>query len=110
MDEPRPPLRLFTIFAGLALLAAIVLPNFIREPNTSPKNTCINNLRLIDSAIQQWALENNKTNSDVPTWEVLRKYLNRGGTQIPKCPLGGTYTLGTVMDEPKCSYPGNVLP
>jgi hypothetical protein len=55
-------------------------------------------------------LENHKTNSDVPKWADIQQYLGRGGTEIPKCPLGGTYTLRTVGDKPTCSYPGHVLP
>jgi hypothetical protein len=110
MEEPRPILKVAIAFAWLAVLAAIAIPNFIREPNTSPKNECINNLRQIDGAIQQWALENNKTNSDIPTWTDLKGYLGRGETEIPKCPLGGTYTLGPVGDKPRCSVAGHGLP
>jgi hypothetical protein len=83
---------------------------FIGDPGISRNNACINNLRLIDFAIQQWALDNNKTNTDSPTWEDLKKYLARGGSDIPKCPWGGTYTIGHVSDKPKCSYPGHELP
>jgi len=109
MGKFRPLLTLFIIIASLGLIATIAIPNFSGRRETAPKNTCINNLRLIDAAIQQWALENNKTNSDSPTWEDIKKYLARGGSEIPKCPLGGTYKMGTVLDRPTCSYPGHVL-
>jgi hypothetical protein len=84
-------------------------------PNLSPARenrnlpACINNLRLIESAKEQWALENNKTNSDVPTWPDLNIYFGGGGAVILKCPRGGTYTLGTISNKPTCSYPGHVL-
>lgn len=94
----------------LGLLAvAIVLPNLFPAHEGSPPS-CINNLRLIESAKNQWALENNKTNSDVPTWADIQLYFGRGGSYLPKCPLGGTYVLGTLSNKPVCSYPAHVLP
>jgi competence protein ComGC len=109
MDESRPLLTLAIVVSCLALLVAIVVPNFVHDPETSPKNTCINNLRLIDAAEQQWALENNKTNSDIPTWTDLSGYIGRSGPVILKCPLGGTYTLVPVSNKPTCSVRGHVL-
>ena len=71
-------------------------------------NTCINNLRQIDAAKQQWALENNKTASAVPTAQDLLPYLVDG--LFPVCPSGGTYTINAVGITPTCSVPGHVLP
>src|SRR5712664_613195 len=46
------------IVVGLiGLLASIALPNFIKSRTTTQTDVCINNLRIIDYAIQQWALE-----------------------------------------------------
>jgi hypothetical protein len=68
---------------------------------------CINNLRQIDGAKQQWALENNKTSNDVPTMDDLRIYMGRGPQGvIPRCPGGGTYLLGRVGEDPRCSIGG----
>jgi len=75
------------------------------------QNACINNLRLFDSAKQQWALENRKQTTDTPTLDNLRPYLGRGPNgEMPTCPSGGSYTVGTVGEPPKCSIPGHVLP
>jgi hypothetical protein len=68
---------------------------------------CINNLRQIDGAKQQWALENRKTITDVPTEKDVAPYLKNA---IPKCPGGGTYTLGAAGAAPTCSIPGHALP
>jgi DNA repair exonuclease SbcCD ATPase subunit len=74
-------------------------------------NACINNLRLIDSAKQQWALENKKQAADTPTWEDLRPYIGRGPNgDLPTCPDGGVYTIGTVGEKPTCGTAGHVLP
>jgi len=74
-------------------------------------NACINNLRLIDAAKQQWALENRKQNTDTPTMDDLRPYLGHGPNgDLPVCPDGGVYTVGTVSEKPTCSISGHVLP
>ena len=71
-------------------------------------NTCINNLRQIDAAKQEWALENNKTADDTPTALELLPYLR--DSIFPMCPSGGTYTINAVGVPPTCSIPGHVLP
>ena len=75
------------------------------------RNACINNLRQLDAAKNQWALENNKTITAVPTAADIAPYikLNANGN-IPGCPAGGTYTIGAVGVSPACSLPGHVLP
>jgi hypothetical protein len=69
-------------------------------------NACINSLRQIDGAKQQWALENRQRADAVPTWEDLIPYLGRGMTVPMVCPSGGTYSLGAVNVPPTCSLPG----
>jgi competence protein ComGC len=101
----------FTIFeivillCILAIVFAIAVPNFVKEPNTSPANACINNLRQIDGAKQEWALEHHATNGDIVTMNQLTNYLLRG--VMPKCPSGGTYTIGKIGQFPICSIGTN---
>ena len=72
---------------------------------------CINNLRLIDAAKQQWALEFKKQTTDTPTMDDLKPYLGRGPNgEFPTCPDGGTYTIATVGEKPTCTNPAHVLP
>jgi chromosome segregation ATPase len=71
-------------------------------------NACINNLRQIDAAKQQWALENDKTADAVPSAQDLLPYLSN--LVFPVCPSGGTYTINAVGVPPTCSVPGHVLP
>jgi hypothetical protein len=95
--------------AGVVLIAAIPLFfNFIRARSTSAMNACVNNLRQIDSAKYQWALQYNKTTNDTPTWNDLLPFVSRNGTtnDIPICPAGGTYTIGRVGVPPTCSIGG----
>jgi hypothetical protein len=72
------------------------------------RNACINNLRQLDAAKQQWALEKNKPTEAVPTAADLLSYLPGG--IFPICPDGGTYTLNAVGELPACSINGHDLP
>lgn len=96
--------------AFIALCAAFVIPNLVRALTTPASNACVNNLRQIDGAKQQWMLEERKTTNDTPSWEDIRPYLGRGNEGfLPKCPHGGTYTIGKVGEDPKCTYPGDTM-
>ncbi len=90
-----------------ALLSAIAIPNFIKGRATAQKDACISNLRQIDGAKQQWALENKKTDTDTPTREDLKPFLR--DKQFPICPAGGTYTFNRVSAPPQCSHAGHKL-
>lgn len=88
-----------------AMLSAIAIPNFVKARSTSQQNACINNLRQLDAAKNQWALENAKPATAVPTKQDLLPFLR----QWPVCPAGGTYTLGPVSEAPTCSVAGHAL-
>jgi len=75
---------------------------------TAQQNACLNNLRLIDAAKQEWALEFNRPANAVPTVQNLLPYFADG--VIPTCPSGGVYTLNAAGGPPTCSVPGHVLP
>lgn len=73
-------------------------------------STCIANLKQLDEAKEQWALEFKKTTNDVPIWTDLigaDKYIKN----TPTCPDGGTYQLNKIGEPPTCSKGGtHVLP
>lgn len=69
---------------------------------------CVSNLRKIDGAKQQWALENRKTAQDQPTAQDLAPYFRNNAAPI--CPAGGAYTLNRVAEAPVCSIAGHALP
>jgi hypothetical protein len=69
---------------------------------------CINNLRMIDGAKQQWALEHQKSPNALVTEADLRPYLQSNA--VPVCPGGGVYTLNPVNMRPICNIPGHALP
>lgn len=114
MKQRRPIIAILIICFSVGVLVAFVLPNIVTEPETAPKNTCINNLRLIDAAKQMWASEHQKSGCDMPTWAVLNPQFNAGpkfeADPTLSCPKGGVYTIGAVSNKPTCSVPGHALP
>jgi dsDNA-specific endonuclease/ATPase MutS2 len=71
------------------------------------QNACINNLRQLDAAKQQWALEHNKTAETIPSAHDLAPYLKDG--VLPICPSGGAYALNAVNQVPTCSIQGHAI-
>src|SRR5258708_15046336 len=74
--------------ASLVVAVLTLLPTFIRANTRSASNDCVNNLRQLDGAKQQWALNDHKGTNDFPTLEDLRPYLQRPLV----CPQRGAYT------------------
>ena len=95
--------EIMIVVAIIGLLAAIAVPNYIRARTPSQKNVCINNLRQIDAAIQQWAVENKKGPSATVTETDVTPYIKYTAV----CPAGGTafgdsYQLTDVANRPSC--------
>lgn len=106
------------VVAIIGLLAGIAVPNYINARQTSQSNACINNLRQIDAAIQEYALENNVPASSGVTSDNIAPYLPRGlnlggAADIESrvyCPADGAKTfsssyaggLTTVDTKPTC--------
>jgi prepilin-type N-terminal cleavage/methylation domain-containing protein len=91
------------VVAIVSLLGAIAVPAYLHYITESRKTTCINNLRLIDHAIQQWALEQKKGPTATVEYDDIRSYLK--GPVI--CPAGGTrfddsYVISTVASDAVC--------
>ena len=107
--------EIMIVVAIIGLLAAIAIPNFVRARATSQANACINNMRQIDAACNEWALEQGKKTGDGPATLTsdLTPYikLNSNGV-IPECPAGGTYTVGVVGAVPQvtCNLGNSVNP
>ena len=103
-------IELLIVVAIILIIAAIAIPNFVKARETAQRNACINNLRQLDAAENQWALENNKKTGDACAEADLKPFIRLVGGQLPKCPAGGTYTIGPVGETPRCSIPNHVLP
>src|SRR4051812_331940 len=110
--------EIMIVVAIIGLLAAIAIPNFVRARTTSQQNACINNLRQVDGAKQQWALETKANATALPVLTDIQPYLGRGnaGTE-PLCPADSaktfatSYTMNNVSVAPTCLVNTNhVLP
>lgn len=105
----------------IGILVSIAVPNFVKARESARSRSCIQNLRQIDSAINQWAMTNNipATHSGAVIISDLcrddtgwgQRYLK----SMPICPAGGTYANPLLSQTPTCSIgtsasPAHVLP
>ena len=91
------------VVAIIALLASIAVPGFLRARKRSQASRIINDLRLIDSAVDQYAIENNKsTGSTVNTADWII-YMKKGSNLYNTAAdlFGNTYGPQTVDSLPK---------
>jgi prepilin-type N-terminal cleavage/methylation domain-containing protein len=97
--------EIMIVVAIIGLLAAIAIPNFVKARATSQQNACINNLRQIDGAISEWALETGQSGSaSVANTSIVSAYIKlNSASSVPVCPAGGTYTTGSVSSSPAVS-------
>ena len=91
----------------IGILLAIAVPNFIKARETSRAKACVANLKQIESAKEQWAMDNNKQNGATPGWTDLVSGANGYLKAQPSCPSGGTYTVGDMNTRPVCTIGNN---
>jgi prepilin-type N-terminal cleavage/methylation domain-containing protein len=98
--------EIMIVVAIIALLAAIAVPNFLRARKRSQATRCLEDLRIIDSACDQYAIETNKSTGATVQWADIQNYLkkgsvlyNSGGNDL----LGNAYTGFSVDNLPKLS-------
>jgi prepilin-type N-terminal cleavage/methylation domain-containing protein len=95
--------EIMIVVAIIALLAAIAVPGFLRARKRSQASRIINDLRLIDSAVDQYAIETNKASGSGVAVTDWTNYLKKGtnlyvtGNDI----LGNAYGQQTVDTLPK---------
>ena len=94
--------EIMIVVAIIGVLAAIGIPSFVKARSRSQATACINNLRQIEAAVQQFAIEKGKRVGDVVSLNDCTDYikLNSEGS-IPPCPAGGEYSLQTVGTIPQ---------
>jgi len=96
-------MEIMIVVAIIGLLAAIAIPNFIKARATAQANACISDLRQIDAAINEWALETGKsTGASIPSINTVSAYIRlNSASSIPSCPAGGTYSVTSVGSIPQ---------
>jgi prepilin-type N-terminal cleavage/methylation domain-containing protein len=95
--------EIMIVVAIIALLASIAVPNFLRARKRSQATRILEDLRLLDSASDQYAIETNKISGMHPGFGDLRNYIKTGtvlyttGADI----FGDTYGPFTVDSLPQ---------
>jgi prepilin-type N-terminal cleavage/methylation domain-containing protein len=106
--------EIMIVVAIIGLLAAIAIPSFLHARTKSQATACINNLRQIECAVQQVAIEKGKHVGDNLNYpDDITPYIKlNSDNQIPGCPAGGIYNLQSVGTIPQaiCSLGNNVNP
>jgi prepilin-type N-terminal cleavage/methylation domain-containing protein len=95
--------EIMIVVAIIALLAAIAVPGFLRARKRSQASRVINDLRLIDSAVDQYAIETSKKSGDPVDVTDWTNYLKKGTNLFVsgKDILGSDYGPQTVDSLPK---------
>lgn len=94
------------VVAIIGLLAAIAIPNFVKARETAQLNSIINNLRIIESAKDQWALEAKKGTGETPVNTEIQPYLKNNA--MPTAVVGETYNINPVGTAATASLPATV--
>ena len=104
--------EIMIVVAIIGLLAAIAIPNFVTARQNAQAKGCINNLRQIDAAANQFALEQGRKTGDTITFpDDLTPYIKlNSANKVPPCPAGGTYIDAKVGDQPQCTLSTTVSP
>lgn len=85
----------------IGILLAIAVPNFMQARDNSRAKSCVNNLREIADAKDQWAMDQKKSDTATPvTGDLAPTYIKT----FPLCPISpNTYTIGNMATNPTCS-------
>jgi prepilin-type N-terminal cleavage/methylation domain-containing protein len=101
--------EIMIVVAIIGLLASIAIPNLVNARRKAQMGACINNLRQIDAAKQQWALEQRKQDTDTPTGADLQPFIGpTAAGELPSCPADPAQTFATsyapqnVATKPAC--------
>src|ERR1041384_5977030 len=89
--------EIMIVVAIIALLAAIAVPNFLRARKRSQATRILEDLRMIDSALHQYAIENNKVGGAAVPWAAVQAYLKNGSNLYNS---GGLDMLGNSYGAP----------
>ncbi len=98
--------EIMIVVAIIALLAAIAVPNFLRSRKRSQATQVLEDLRILDGAVDQYAIENSKGASITPSFADVQKYIKAGTrlyTSTGNDILGNPFTINAIDTAPQVS-------
>jgi len=96
--------EIMIVVAVIALVMAIITPNFLRMRTLAKERACIATLGQIYTGKTMWEIENSYVDP-VSMEQLVPNYVKR----MSVCPSGGEYTVGDPGDMPTCSIEGHEL-
>ena len=114
-DKGYTLVEIMIVVAIIAIFLSISVPNYLKAGKTSARNVCINNLKKIDGAIDQWAMDDSIQAGIVPSPSQENDIYNYVDGGKPECPSKGEYTIHAVGSKPqvtcsKAESDGHKLP
>ena len=91
--------EIMIVVAIIALLAAIAVPNFLRSRKRSQATQVLEDLRILDAAVDLYAIENYKNSATTPAWSDVKAYIKTGSrlyTSAQKDILGNTLKINAI--------------
>lgn len=98
-------IEIMIVISILGIILAIATTTWMRQRQISRWRVCQENLMKINGAKDQWAMDNNKGESEVPTWDDLATDKDGQGSYLkfrPVCPAEGAYTLNPMSLMATC--------
>lgn len=102
--------EIMIVVAIIALLAAIAVPNFLRARKRSQATRILEDLRMLDSAVDQYAIETNKATGATASFGDLKNYLKAGtvlytsGADVFGNTYGTTFTVDSLPRVPSSAF------
>lgn len=90
----------------IGILLAIAVPNFMKARESSRTKSCIANLKQIDAAKEQYAMDEKlESGAAIPDGALWPDYIKAE----PECPSGGTYAVNDLDTDPTCTVADHAL-
>ena len=91
--------EIMIVVAIIALLAAIAVPGFLRARKRSQATAILNDARIIDGAIDQYAIENNKKGSDSVFASNIKGFFKPGSRLYGQAGGGASAVLTDILNN-----------
>ncbi|MEI9897760.1 MAG: type II secretion system protein [Chthoniobacter sp.] len=88
--------EIMIIVALIAMISALAMPNFLRARKRAQATRILDDLRLVDGALDLYAMENSKSAGDPAAWADLQPYLKKGS---PLYNSHGLDLLGNAFNQ-----------